>query len=320
MFGIVQEGPDLVWRQLLTPTPNAHQVRIRVTAAGVNRADLVQRAGHYRPPPGASDILGLECAGVIDAIGPSVTAWKVGDRVCALLSGGGYAQQVVVHQGSVLPIPDGLTDVEAAALPEVWTTAHLNVFQESGLRPGQRVLLHAGASGVGTAALQLCVRAGNPCMVVVGNEEKVDRCIQLGAEAAVNRHESDWWEHPWLKDGVDLILDPVGADSVPRGVRILRRGGLLVVIGLLSGRRATIDLGPLLVKRLRIQGSVLRARTDDEKAAIINRLRAGPWPGFAKKQLSPVIHGTFAVQDADAAHQLLAKNQTIGKLVLIVPD
>lgn len=320
MFGIVQEGQDLVWRQLSTPTPNAHQVRIRVTAAGVNRADLVQRAGHYRPPPGASDILGLECAGVVDAIGESVTQWKLGDRVCALLSGGGYAQQVVVHEGSVLTIPAGLTDIEAAALPEVWTTAHLNVFQESGLRPGQRVLLHAGASGVGTAAIQLCAWAGNPCMAVVGADVKVDRCLKLGAEAAINRHTSDWWTHPWLEDGVDLILDPVGADSVPRGVRALRRGGVLVVIGLLSGRRANVDLGPLLVKRLRIQGSVLRARTDDEKAIIIQKLRIGPWSEFTKKRLLPVIHGTFPIQEADRSHQLLANNQTIGKIVLIVPD
>lgn len=307
---------DWVEHPNLIPAPG--QIRIRVAAAGVNRADLIQRAGHYPPPPGASPILGLECAGIVDAIGEDVSRWQVGDRVCALLSGGGYAEQVVCPVGHALPIPDGMTLIEAAALPEVLATAWLNLYREAGLAAGDSVLLHAGASGVGTAAIQLCRLKGASCFVTAGSAEKIARCTALGADGGFVRHDGRFVAavKAWRPGGVDVVLDPVGAAYLADNQRVLATGGRLVLIGLLGGRAAELDLGRLLIKRQRLIGSTLRARPDEEKSLIIAGIADEIWPAVCAGQVVPVIQKTVPAAAADEAHQLLASNTTTGKVVL----
>ena len=307
---------DWIEHDDLTPAPG--QLRIRVAAAGVNRADLLQRAGHYPPPPGASPILGLECAGVVDAIGEGVRRWKVGDRVCALLSGGGYAEQVVCPAGHALPVPDGMTLIEAAALPEVLATAWLNLCREAGLAAGDAVLLHAGASGVGTAAIQLCQLKGASCFVTAGSAEKIARCIALGAEGGFVRHDGGFLAavKAWRPGGVDIVLDPVGAAYLADNQRALATDGRLVLIGLLGGRAAELDLGRLLIKRQRLIGSTLRSRSDADKEDIIQGIADDVWPAVRAGRLVPVIHTTVPAAAADEAHRLLASNTTTGKVVL----
>jgi len=318
---IVVRGDRLDWADVSGPDLGPGQVRVRVRATAVNRADLLQRSGFYPPPPGASAILGLEAAGEVVEAG-SDTGWHPGDRVCALLAGGGYAEEVVVPAGHLLPIPDGMDFAHAAALPEVLATAWLNLWGEAALRPGERVLLHAGASGVGTAAIQLCGAFGNPCWVTAGADDKIARCVALGARGGANRKSDDFAERvaEWTDGhGMDVILDPVGAAYLERNVRSLATGGRLVLIGLLSGREAPLDLGRMLVKRLRIVGSTLRARSDADKAAIIADLRARVWPLVEKGEVVPVIDRVLPITEADAAHKAIASDQTFGKVVLVVP-
>lgn len=300
------------------PAPGPGEVRIRVRAAGCNRADLVQVAGHYPPPPGATDILGLECAGEIDAVGPGVDPARVGERVAALLVGGGQAEQVCCPAGHALPI-GALGWAQAAALPEVWATAWLNLVGEAALRPGERVLLHAGASGVGTAAIQLCRWLGARAWAVAGGAEKIARCVALGADGGTDRHAGDWRAdaRAWSEGrGVDVILDPVGGSTVADGVASLATGGRLVLIGLMGGREARLDLGRVLVKRLRLVGSTLRARPDEEKAALMAALAAGPWPDLLAGRLAPVIDAVLPLEEVAAAHARLAGDGTVGKVVL----
>lgn len=301
-----------------TPEPGPGEVRIRVHATAVNRADLIQRAGHYDPPPGASAVLGLECAGVIDAVGRGVSHWVVGERVCALLSGGGYATHVVVPAGQLLPMGD-LDFPTAAALPEAVCTVHDALFVQAGLQPGERVLLHAGASGIGTTAIQLCVLHGCEVFTVVGSDAKVAATVALGAAAGHNRHTAPWTEAPWATD-LDVILDPVGKGTVADGLGALRSRGRLVVLGLLGGRRETIDLGRVLVKRLTLLGTVLRSRSTTEKAAVVDRVRLGPWADVLGGRVRPSIHSVLPLQQAEDAHQLVASNQTTGKVVLTIAD
>ncbi len=323
MHAITIEDQALSWTEMPTPAPAPGQVRVRVQAAGVNRADLVQRAGRYPAPPGASPILGLECAGAIDALGEGVTSWAVGDPCCALLTGGGYATHVVCDARHALPIPAGLTPVEAAAVVEVWTTAWLNLMTEGELagRSGASVLVHAGASGVGTAAVQICRAWGHRCFVTVGSEAKVEHCMALGAEGGHVRHDGPWLDavKTWAPDGVDVILDPVGANYLEPNVAALALEGRLVSIGLLSGRSATLDMGRMLVRRLRLKGSTLRSRSDTFKATLLTELREQLWPRFADGNLKPQLHATFPIAEADAAHELMKSNTTIGALVLVVP-
>lgn len=304
------------------PDLGPDDVRIRVQAAGVNRADLVQKAGRYAPPPGASTILGLECAGVILEVGPAVTRWREGDPVCALLAGGGYAEQVVVHAGHVVPRPPGLDAVQAAAVVEVFATAWLNLMREGGLagRDRARVVVHAGGSGVGTAAVQIGRAWGHDVFVTAGSDDKIAKCRTLGAVGGVNRHTMPWRRavEGWAPDGVDVILDPVGASYLADNLACLATEGRLVNIGLLSGRTAEIDLGRVLVKRLRLQGSTLRSRSDAYKTALMEELRHHVWPKFADRTLRPVVHGTFPLARAEAAHASLASNDTFGALVLEV--
>ncbi|MNO84717.1 Phthiocerol synthesis polyketide synthase type I PpsC [compost metagenome] len=308
---------QLVWGERPSPTCGAGQIRIRVAAAGINRADLLQKAGLYPPPPGASDILGLECAGVVTEVGAGAQ-WQVGDRVCALLAGGGMAAEVVVDGRHALPAPQGLSLAEAAALPEVYATAWLNLFQLGALQPGEKVLLHAGASGVGSAGIQLCKAFGNPCRVSVGSAERLAYCESLGAEGGALRGES-------LEDlrdfaPFDVILDPVGANYAALDLDLLRTDGRWVIIGLMGGRKAELDLAKVLGKRIQMIGSTLRTRNDDFKARLIADLREKVWPLFATGALKPQLERSFAAADAEAAFEALASNQVQGKVVLVLDE
>ncbi|MFZ8930405.1 MAG: NAD(P)H-quinone oxidoreductase [Gammaproteobacteria bacterium] len=319
MKAILIEGADLRWGEVATPEPGVGEVRIRVRASAVNRADLVQRAGAYAPPPGASPILGLECAGEIDAVGPEVANFALGDAVCALLAGGGYAEAVVVPAGQVRPLPPGLTMTEAAAIPEVFATAYLNLYMEGAATPGERFLVHAGASGVGTAAIQLGQLFSNPVAVTLSGAAKGERCVALGAEAAFDRGAEDFWPQieAWAgPQGVDVILDPVGGAYLEGNMKVLAVDGRLVIIGLMGGAQATLGLGLMMVKRQRVIGSTLRARSVAAKAAVMDALEQRLWPAFGSGALKPIIETTFPMAEAGAAHRLIAENGTVGKVLL----
>jgi len=303
------------WVEAERPTCDAGQVRIRVAAAGLNRADMLQIAGNYPPPPGASPYLGLECSGIISEVGPG-TDWRVGERVCALLAGGGMAEEVVVDARHVLPVPEGLSLLEAAAIPEVYATAWLNIFQLGGLKPGEKLLVHAGASGVGSAAIQLCKALGNPVWVSVGSPERLAYCEALGAAGGVVRNAN-------LDDlkqlgPFDVILDPVGASYGPLNVELLARDGRWVMIGLMGGRKVELDLAQILGKRLQLTGSTLRNRDDDFKAELLKELGQQVWPLFTDGRLKAQLVDTYPVAFAEAAYAELATNQVSGKLVLVI--
>ncbi|MGO4311400.1 zinc-binding dehydrogenase [Pseudomonas sp. KB_15] len=306
-----------VWVDEASPACDVGQVRIRVAAAGLNRADLLQKAGLYPPPPGASQVLGLECSGVISEVGPG-SSWQVGDRVCALLAGGGMAEEVVVDGRHVLPVPDGVSLVAAAALPEVYATVWLNLFQLAALKPGQKVLLHAGASGIGSAAIQLCKAFGNPCWVSAGSAERLAYCEALGAQGGVVRNE----DLESLRDlgPFDVILDPVGGNYAALNLKLLAQDGRWVLIGLMGGREAKLDLAQVLAKRVQLLGSTLRSRDDQFKADLFSDLRLHVWPLFAEGRLSPQLARTFAIKDAEAAFAELASNTVAGKVVLVIDE
>lgn len=309
---------ELEWSEHSVPVCGPGEVRIRVAAAGLNRADLLQKAGLYPPPAGVVDILGLECSGIISEVG-SGSRWRVGQRVCALLAGGGMAEEVVIDERSVMPVPDGLGLHQAAALPEVYATAWLNLFQLAGLQPGEKVLLHAGASGVGSAAIQLCRAFGNPCWVSVGSAERLAYCEALGAEGGALRGES----LESLRDFApfDVILDPVGASYAKLNMELLGEDGRWVLIGLMGGREAALDLAQLLVRRIRLIGSTLRTRDLAFKGRLLESLVDKVWPLFASGALSPQLEAAYPIKDAEAAFAALASNQVSGKLVLVIdPD
>lgn len=305
------------WVEEPSPACDVGQVRIRVAAAGLNRADLLQRAGLYPAPPGASQVLGLECSGIISEVGPG-SSWQVGDRVCALLAGGGMAEEVVVDGRHVLPVPEGLSLAEAAALPEVYSTAWLNLFQLAALKPGEKVLLHAGASGVGSAAIQLCKAFGNPCWVSVGSADRLAYCEALGAQGGVVR--TDGLEGLNDLGPFDVILDPVGANYAGLNLKVLARDGRWVLIGLMGGRDAKVDLAQVLAKRVQVIGSTLRNRDDQFKADLFTDLHQQVWPLFAEGRLSPQLAKTYPITDAEAAFAELAGNQVSGKLVLVIDE
>ena len=318
---IVKDDQVMAWSKVEKPTAGRGEVLIRVHATAINRADLMQRRGFYPPPPGASAIMGLECAGEIAALGAGVTRWQIGDRVCALLSGGGYAEYAVAPEGSVLPVPAGLDFVQAAALPEVFATAWLNLFMEAGLQVGEKVILHAGASGVGTAAVQLCHVFGNPCFVTAGSADKVAACLALGASAGSNRKTEAFFAKASAfagPAGIDVILDPVGGAYLQDNLKLLGMNGRLVLIGLMGGSKAEIELGLLLMKRLRVIGSTLRARPVAEKAAVMAELQARVWPAIERGDIKPIVDQVFGIEDVNAAHDLVASDQTFGKVVLSV--
>lgn len=305
------------WLDQSSPTCDAGQVKIRVAAAGLNRADLLQRAGLYPAPPGASDVLGLECSGVISEVGAG-SAWQVGDRVCCLLAGGGMAEEVVVDGRHVLPVPEGLSLQQAAAIPEVYATVWLNLFQLAALKPGEKVLLHAGASGIGSAAIQLCKAFGNPCWVSVGSAERLAYCEGLGAQGGVVR--GDGLEA--LRDfgPFDVILDPVGANYAALNLKLVALDGRWVLIGLMGGREAQFDLAQVLGKRVQLLGSTLRSRDDQFKADLLSDLGQYVWPLFSEGRLNPQLAKTFPIADAEAAFEALASNQISGKIVLVIDE
>ena len=314
---------NLVWRETEERPLGPGEVRIENHATAVNRADLSQRAGGYPPPPGASPVLGLECAGVVTALGEGVSRVVAGDEVCALLAGGGYAETVVVPAGQVLKKPAKLTFEEAAAIPEVFATAYLNLYMEARLAKGEYAVIHAGASGVGTAAIQMCTAFGNPVFVTAGSQDKIDRCIGFGADAGMNRHEGDFTEAiaTWTDGrGADVILDPVGGAYLAANLASLATDGRLVVIGLLGGAKAEAALGTMMVKRLRIIGSTLRARSIAAKATIMDALKERVWPRLEDGTIRPVIERVFPIEEAGDAHDLIAGNRTFGKVVLRVRD
>lgn len=320
MKAIQIEADTLVWRDTAEPELSSDAVLIDIHATAINRADLIQRAGFYAPPPGASEIMGLECSGTISAIGNEVDGLEVGQNVCALLAGGGYAERVAVPAAQVLPIPQGLSLVEAAALPEVFATAYLNIYMEAKAQVGERVLLHAGASGVGTAAIQLCKLLGNPCFVTAGSADKIRYCQQLGADGGYDRHSDGGFIDTVMQwsdgRGADVILDPVGADYLADNQHCLALNGRLVLIGLMGGANASIDLGRMLVKRQRLLGSTLRSRPVAEKAQIIDALRDKVWPHFANRTLRPIIDSVSPIAQIEQAHQRMQSNDSVGKIVV----
>lgn len=315
------EGDALVWTDAPDLQPGVGEILIRNHATAVNRADLAQRSGAYPPPPGASPVLGLECAGIVEAVGEGVQRWQVGDRVCALLAGGGYAQQVLCPAGQALPIPDGVELADAAALPEVFATAYLNLYMEGAAQVGERFLLHAGASGVGTAGIQLARAFGNPVWVTAGNAEKIERCVALGAEAGHDRNSGSFAAavKKWTDGaGMDVILDPVGGAYLQDNLRSLAVDGRLVVIGLMGGPKAELELGLAMVKRLRVIGSTLRARPVAAKAMVMEALERRVWPQIAAGAISPIIEARLPITEAQRAHELIASNDTVGKVLLTI--
>ena len=318
---LVNDDGAMTWGDAPKPSPGEGEVLIRVAATAINRADLMQRRGMYPPPPGASPILGLECAGVVEELGAGVTGLATGMPVCALLAGGGYAEFAVAPAASVLPVPQGLSFTDAASLPEVYATAWLNLFMEAQLRPGERVVLHAGASGVGTAAIQLCNTFDSPCFVTAGADDKIERCLKLGATAGANRHGADLWDAAGAfagDTGVDVILDPVGGGYFDQNLRLLGLGGRLVLIGLMSGARTEANLALLMSKRLRVIGSTLRARPNEEKGAVMAQLRDRVWPAIASGTIQPVIERVYPIAEVEDAYALIESDATFGKVVLEV--
>lgn len=315
--------PQLVWEEVEDVVCQADEVLVDVKASAVNRADLMQALGAYPPPPGASHILGLEMAGVIAAVGQNVTDWQIGDSVCALLAGGGYAEQVAVPSGMLLPIPDGWDFAQAAAVPEVWYTAFVNLFMEGGLQAGETVLIHAGASGVGTAAIQLAREAGATVIVTAGADHKLESCRQLGAALAINYKEQDFLAEVMAfteNKGVHLILDPVGASYLDKNLQALTRLGRLVHIGLLSGSKAEINLGLVLGKRLHLLGSTLRSRSTAEKIEITQQFKNRFWAQLVDGTLQPIVDTTFPMPAAEEAHAYVRQNRNTGKVILVIEE
>ncbi|WP_373186665.1 NAD(P)H-quinone oxidoreductase [Halopseudomonas sp.] len=314
MSGFQAEGGTLKWCDQPATELTIGQVRVAIKAAGLNRADLLQKAGMYPPPPGVTPVLGLECAGeVIEVSGSS--RWQKGDRVCALLSGGGMAEEVIVDGRHLLPVPEGMSWAEAAAIPEVFSTAWLNVFELGAAQPGEKVLIHAGASGVGTAAVQLCKAFGNPCWVTLGSEEKLQACIKLGASGGALRQNgiaSLQSEGPF-----QVALDPVGASYASDHLDLLGVDARWVLIGLMGGREAKLDLAKMLIKRITLVGSTLRTRDTDFKAGLISRMEEKLWPLFAAGTLKPMVAKTYDFAQAEDAFAELAADRIVGKVILV---
>ncbi|MBW8172298.1 NAD(P)H-quinone oxidoreductase [Ornithinimicrobium sp. Arc0846-15] len=315
------EAENLSLIEVADPEPGPDEVLIEVVAAGVNRADVMQRKGHYPPPAGTSDLPGLEVSGRIAALGSDVSGWEVGQEVCALLAGGGYAEKVVVVASLVLPLPAGVSVPDAAALPEVVATVYSNLIIEAGLKPGETVLIHGGSSGIGTMAIQIASALGARVAVTAGSDKKLEVCRQLGADIAINYGEQDFVESLLEATGgagADVILDVVGAAYLGRNVKALASGGRIVVIGLLGGAKGELPIGLLLSKRGRIIATSLRARPLAEKAEIVAAVREQVWPQIATGRVRPIIDDSYPLADAARAHRDLEASQHIGKLLLLM--
>src|SRR5215471_19270928 len=314
--------PDvLVEAERPKPAPASGEVLVKVAAAGVNRPDVMQRMGHYPPPPGITDIPGLEIAGVIDRLGDGVSGWRVGDNVTALVAGGGYAEYCVAPAPQCLPIPTNVDFIHAAAIPETFFTVWTNVFERGRLNAGESILIHGGSSGIGTTAIQLARAFGSRVFATAGSTEKCAACERLGAERAINYRDADFVAA--VKEvtggkGVDVVLDMVGGDYFPRNMDALAMDGRLVSIAVLNGVKATINILTMMQRRLTLTGSTLRARSIAEKGAIASALRQHVWPLLESGAVSPVIYETFPLRAAAEAHRVMESGAHIGKLVLVV--
>jgi putative PIG3 family NAD(P)H quinone oxidoreductase len=317
-------GPEaLVWAEVPDPVPGEGEVLVEVEAAAVNRADLLQRQGFYDPPPGASPYPGLECSGRVAALGPGVSGWSVGDEVCALLSGGGYAEKVAVPAGQLLPVPAGLSLRDAAALPEVTCTVWSNVFMVAHLRPGETLLVHGGSSGIGTMAIQLAKAVGAKVAVTAGTKEKLERCAELGADILINYREQDFVEEIARATdgaGADVILDNMGAKYLDRNVRALAVNGRLAIIGMQGGIKGELNIATLLNKRAAVSATSLRARPLNEKAAIVAAVREHVWPLVADGHVRPVVDRALPLAEAGEGHRVLESSDHIGKVLLLAPS
>ncbi|WP_329322082.1 NAD(P)H-quinone oxidoreductase [Streptomyces sp. NBC_01262] len=313
-------GPEaLVWDEVPDPVPAEGEVLVEVAGTAVNRADVLQRQGFYNPPPGASPYPGLECSGRVAALGPGVTGWAVGDEVCALLAGGGYAERVAVPVGQLLPVPKGVDLVTAAGLPEVSATVWSNVFMLAHLRPGETLLVHGGSSGIGTMAIQLAKAVGARVVVTAGSEAKLERCRELGADLAVNYRKADFVEAVrGAYGGADVVLDIMGAKYLERNVDALAVNGRLVIIGLQGGVKAELNLGKLLAKRAAVAATTLRARPLEEKAAIVAAVREHVWPLVEAGTVRAVVDRVLPLRDAAQAHRVVEASEHVGKVLLAV--
>jgi putative PIG3 family NAD(P)H quinone oxidoreductase len=311
-------GPDVLQlHDVPDPVPSEGEVVIEVAATAINRADLLQRQGHYDPPPGTSPHLGLECSGTIAELGDGVTGWRIGDEVCALLGGGGYAERVAAPVGQLLPVPHGLSTVDAAALPEVTCTVWSMVFDIGRLRPGETLLVHGGASGVGSMAIQLAHRHGARVIATAGSARKLDACRELGADVTINYREQDF--SVILAGQVDVILDNIGAAYLVRNLTTLAVGGRLISLGLQGGRKAELDLGMLMAKRASVAAATLRARPPAQKAQIVAATVAFVWPMIESGDVRPVIDRVLPLADAAEAHRILEAGEHVGKVLLATP-
>lgn len=312
--------PDvLTWTEVPDPAPGEGEVLVEVAAAGINRADVMQRKGFYPPPPGASEYPGLECSGTVIETGPGATKWKKGDEVCALLAGGGYAEKVVVPEGQLLPRPGNLTLVQAAALPETICTVYSNVFMTAGLKPGEVLLVHGGGSGIGTTAIQMAKHAGATVAVTAGSREKLGTCKSLGADILINYREEDFTQK--IKDatdghGADVILDIIGAAYLAGNVDALAKDGRMVTIGLQKGSKAELDMGKMMTRRLTVAGTTLRARPPAQKAEIVQAVHEHVWPLVENGTITPVIHCELPFPEVAEAHRIMEASTHTGKILL----
>lgn len=315
-------GPDVLKPVTMpTPAPGAGEVLIKVAAAGVNRPDVLQRKGAYPPPPGASEIPGLEIAGEVVVLGEGASLWNPGDKVCALVAGGGYAEYCTVHETNALPVPAGLTMAEAAGVPETFFTVWTNVFERGALKPGESLLVHGGSSGIGTTAIQIASQLGSTVYTTAGSADKCAACEDLGAERAINYREEDFVEvlkQATGKTGVDVILDMVGGDYIQRNIKAAARDGRIVNIAYLNGSKAEVDFMMVMLKRLTLTGSTLRIRPTADKAAIAGALKKTVWPLIEAGKVKPQLFKTFPLSDASKAHELMETSAHIGKIVLEV--
>lgn len=322
-IGLTEAGAaeNMVWQELPKPSVKAGEVLIQVAYAGVNRPDVFQRMGLYPPPPGASPTMGLEASGEIIALGEGVTGWQLGDKVCALCNGGAYAQQVAVPAGQCLPVPAGLSMAEAAALPETCFTVWTNVFDRGRLQSGESFLVHGGASGIGTTAIQMAKVMGATVYATVGSEPKQEACLSLGADQVWNYQQDDFVSAALQASGgrgVDVILDMVGGDYIQKNLNMAAKDGRVVSIAFLRGAKAEVDFRPVMLKRLSLSGSTLRPQSDGEKSSIAKNLLEKIWPHIESGHFKPQLAAEVPIQNVADAHKLMESNELIGKVVLAV--
>ncbi|CAL1397861.1 unnamed protein product [Linum trigynum] len=314
-------GPEVLQlHQVDDPQIKDDEVLIKVAATAINRADTIQRQGKYPPPKGASEYLGLECSGTVEAVGSRVSRWKIGDQVCALLSGGGYAEKVAVPEAQVLPVPQGISLTDAAAFPEVACTVWSTIFMTSRLSPGETLLVHGGSSGIGTFAIQIAQHIGIRVFITAGSKEKLEACRDLGADVCINYKTEDFVAR--VKEetdgkGVDVILDCLGASYFQRNLDSLNFDGRLFIIGMMGGTKTEMNLPTLFAKRLTVQAAGLRYRTAENKAAIVNEVEKNVWPAIAAGKVKPIVYKVFPFSEAADAHKLIESSQHIGKILLV---